>query len=296
MGKGKMSAAARREQNWGWIMVAPTIIGLVVLNVYPFVQTLIMSFSTHLGFGTYEFRGIGNYVEMFQSPEFWKATWNTVYFCILTVPIGIFLSLLVAILLNAKIKGKSAFRAIFFLPMVCAPAAVTMVWRWIFNTEYGVLNSLLGTKISWVTNPNIVMITCAIVAIWSAIGYDAVLLLSGLQNISKSYYEAADIDGASKVTQFFSITLPMVSPTLFVVLIMRIMSSIKVYDLIYMMIDEANPALTSAQSLMFLFYRESFVAGNRGYGSAIVIWTVALIGVITAFQFIGQKKWVNYEV
>lgn len=291
-----MSAAARREQNWGWIMVAPTIIGLVVLNVYPFVQTLIMSFSTHLGFGTYEFRGIGNYVEMFQSPEFWKATWNTIYFCILTVPIGIFLSLLVAILLNAKIKGKSAFRAIFFLPMVCAPAAVTMVWRWIFNTEYGVLNSLLGTKISWVTNPNIVMITCAIVAIWSAIGYDAVLLLSGLQNISKSYYEAADIDGASKVTQFFSITLPMVSPTLFVVLIMRIMSSIKVYDLIYMMIDEANPALTSAQSLMFLFYRESFVAGNRGYGSAIVIWTVALIGVITAFQFIGQKKWVNYEV
>ena len=296
MGKGKMSAAARREQNWGWIMVAPTIIGLVVLNVYPFVQTLIMSFSTHLGFGTYEFRGIGNYVEMFQSPEFWKATWNTIYFCILTVPIGIFLSLLVAILLNAKIKGKSAFRAIFFLPMVCAPAAVTMVWRWIFNTEYGVLNSLLGTKISWVTNPNIVMITCAIVAIWSALGYDAVLLLSGLQNISKSYYEAADIDGASKVTQFFSITLPMVSPTLFVVLIMRIMSSIKVYDLIYMMIDEANPALTSAQSLMFLFYRESFVAGNRGYGSAIVIWTVALIGVITAFQFIGQKKWVNYEV
>ena len=296
MGKGKMSAAARREQNWGWIMAAPTIIGLVVLNVYPFVQTLIMSFATHLGFGTYEFRGIGNYVEMFQSPEFWKATWNTIYFCILTVPIGIFLSLLVAILLNAKIKGKSAFRAIFFLPMVCAPAAVTMVWRWIFNTEYGVLNSLLGTKISWVTNPNIVMITCAIVAIWSAIGYDAVLLLSGLQNISKSYYEAADIDGASKVTQFFSITLPMVSPTLFVVLIMRIMSSIKVYDLIYMMIDEANPALTSAQSLMFLFYRESFVAGNRGYGSAIVIWTVALIGVITAFQFIGQKKWVNYEV
>ena len=296
MGKGKMPAAARREQNWGWIMVAPSIIGLVVLNVYPFVQTLIMSFSTHLGFGTYEFRGIGNYVEMFQSPEFWKATWNTIYFCILTVPIGIFLSLLVAILLNAKIKGKSAFRAIFFLPMVCAPAAVTMVWRWIFNTEYGVLNSLLGTKISWVTNPNIVMITCAIVAIWSAIGYDAVLLLSGLQNISKSYYEAADIDGASKVTQFFSITLPMVSPTLFVVLIMRIMSSIKVYDLIYMMIDEANPALTSAQSLMFLFYRESFVAGNRGYGSAIVIWTVALIGVITAFQFIGQKKWVNYEV
>lgn len=171
-----------------------------------------------------------------------------------------------------------------------------MVWRWIFNTEYGILNSLTGTRISWITAPKVVMITCAVVAVWSSIGYDAVLLLSGLQNISKSYYEAADIDGAGKITQFFHITLPMVSPTLFVVLIMRLMASIKVYDLIYMMVEESNPALTSVQSLMFLFYRESFVAGNRGYGSAIVIWTVALIGVVTVIQFIGQKKWVNYEV
>ena len=126
--------------------------------------------------------------------------------------------------------------------------------------------------------------------------YDAVLLLAGLQNISKSYYEAANIDGASKVTQFFQITLPMVSPTLFVVMIMRLMASIKVYDLIYMMVEETNPAVTSVQSLMYLFYRESFVAGSRGSGSAIVIWTVLLIGMITVIQFIGQKKWVNYDV
>ena len=117
-----------------------------------------------------------------------------------------------------------------------------------------------------------------------------------MQNISKSYYEAADIDGAGKITQFFHITLPMVSPTLFVVLIMRLMASMKVYDLIYMMVEDTNPALTSAQSLMYLFYRESFVASNRGYGSAIVIWTVFLIGIVTVIQFVGQKKWVNYEV
>ena len=137
---------------------------------------------------------------------------------------------------------------------------------------------------------------CAVVAIWSAVGYDAVLLLSGIQNISKSYYEAASLDGATKIQQFFQITLPMVSPTLFVVMIMRLMSSLKVYDLIYMMIDTANPAITSAQSLMYLYYREAFVAGNRVYASAIVVWTVLLIGVVTAFQFWGQKKWVNYEV
>ena len=292
----RLSAAARREQNWGWFMVAPTIIGLLALNVWPFIQTLYASFCEHLGFGNYEFIGWGNYIAMFQDPDFWKATWNTVYFCILAVPVGIFLSLLVAILLNAKIKGKSFFRSVFFLPMICAPAAVTMVWRWIFNSEYGILNQLLGTHISWITDSKVVMIACAIVAIWSAIGYDAVLLLAGLQNISKSYYEAASIDGAGKVTQFFRITLPMVSPTLFVVLIMRLMASMKVYDLIYMMVEDTNPALTSVQSLMYLFYRESFVAGSRGYGSAIVIWTVLLIGIVTVIQFVGQKKWVNYEI
>lgn len=292
----KLSAAARREENWGWIMVAPTIVGLLILNVWPFIQTLYASFCEHLGFGHYKFIGLDNYINMFQNPDFWKATWNTIYFCILTVPIGLFLSLLVAILLNAKIKGKSFFRSVFFLPMICAPAAVTMVWRWIFNSEYGILNQILGTNINWLTDSKVVMIACAIVAIWSAIGYDAVLLLAGLQNISKSYYEAASIDGAGKVTQFFRITLPMVSPTLFVVLIMRLMASLKVYDLIYMMVEDTNPALTDVQSLMYLFYRESFVAGSRGSGSAIVIWTVLLIGIVTIIQFVGQKKWVNYEI
>ena len=297
MNKGaKMSAAAKREQNWAYIMVAPTIIGLIVLNLWPFVQTLYTSFCEHLGFGNYKFVGFQNFIDVFQRPEFWRATWNTIYFCILTVPLGLFLSLLVAMLLNAKIKGKGVFRTIFFLPMVCAPAAVTMVWRWIFNGEYGILNQVLGARIGWITDPNVVMIACAIVAIWSNIGYDAVLLLAGLQNISKSYYEAASIDGANKVTQFFHITLPMVSPTLFVVMIMRLRASVKVYDLIYMMVEDTNPAVTSVQSLMYLFYRESFVSGSRGTGSAIVIWTVLLIGLITIIQFLGQKKWVNYDV
>ena len=292
----KLSAAARREQNWGYIMIAPTIIGLVVLNIWPFIQTLYTSFCEHLGFGRYKFIGIQNYIDVFQRPEFWQATWNTIYFCILTVPVGLFLSLMVAMLLNAKIKFKGGFRTIFFLPMVCAPAAVAMVWCWIFNGQFGILNQILGVQVNWVTDSKTVMIACAIVAIWSNIGYDAVLLLSGLQNISKSYYEAASIDGASRITQFFQITLPMVSPTLFVVMIMRLMSSIKVYDLLFMMVRETNPAVTSVQSLMYLFYRESFIAGSRGTGSAIVIWTVLLIGLVTVFQFLGQKKWVNYDV
>lgn len=294
--KKKLSVAARREERWGWFMVAPTIIGLVVLNLWPFVQTLYSSFCEHLGFGHYSFIGVQNYKDMFGNTEFWKATWNTVYFCILTVPVGIALALLVALLLNARVRFKGGFRTIFFLPLVCAPAAIAMVWRWIFNTEYGILNQMIGGKTQWITDPKTAVLAVAIVSVWSSIGYDAVLLLAGLQNIPGTLYEASGLDGAGKIRQFFTITLPMVSPTLFSVLIMRLMASMKIYDLIYMMADETNPALTDMQSLMYLFYRSSFVAGDRGYGSAIVIWTVLLIGMVTIIQFVGQKKWVNYDV
>ncbi len=233
---------------------------------------------------------------MFQTPEFWKATWNTVKFCILTVPVGVILALFVAMLLNTKVKFKGGFRTIFFLPLVCAPAAVAMVWQWIFNGQYGILNQILGTNIQWITNPKTAIVAVSIVSIWSSVGYDAVLLLAGLQNIPKTLYEANSIDGAGKVRQFFTITLPMVSPTMFSVLIMRLMASMKVYDLIYMMCDETNPAMADMQSLMYLFYRSSFVSGDRGYGSAIVIWTVGLILLVTLFQFWAQKKWVNYDI
>ena len=146
------------ESKWGYILIAPTIIGLIVLNVYPFIQTLILSFSATHPFGIYEITGPQNYVRMFESREFWKATWNSIYFCILTVPAGLFLSLITAVLLNAKLKGKTAFRAIYFLPMVVAPAAIAMVWKWIFNAEYGIINQMIGTKVNWLTNPSLVLL------------------------------------------------------------------------------------------------------------------------------------------
>lgn len=205
----KKKGRLNQDSKWGYLMIAPTIIGLLVLNVYPFIDTIMLSFSSAEVFGGRQFVGLANYAKMFSDSEFWRATWNTVLFCILTVPIGVLLALVIAILLNAKIKGKVAFRAIFFLPMVVAPAAVAMVWKWMFNAEYGIINTVFHLNVDWITNPNIVIITVAIVAIWSALGYDAVLLLSGIQNISKSYYEAASLDGCTKLQQFRYITMPM---------------------------------------------------------------------------------------
>lgn len=285
----------------GFLMALPTIIGLLVLNIYPLCRTVYMSFFKSGSFGKWTFVGLDNYINMFKNDGFWTITKNTLLFMVYTVPVTVIIGLLIAVLLDKKINGKTIFRAIYFLPMVVAPAAVAMVWKWLFNTDYGIVNLVLKalhlpSNINWISDPKTALVACAIVTIWSSVGYDAILLLSGLQSISKTYYEAARIDGATAFQQFRKITVPLVSPTLFFVLMMRVMSSLKVFDIVYMMIEKTNPAIRSCETILYNFYQETFVKNNKGYGSALVVWCVILIGIITAIQFIGQKKWVTYDV
>lgn len=290
----------RNNYIFAYLMVAPSIIGLIILNIIPFLQTIYMSFSKSSLFGEWEFAGFQNYIKMFQDSEVWQATANTLLFVFYTVPVGIMLALILAVLLNSDIKGRTTFRTIYFLPMVVPPAAVALVWKWMFNTEFGIINTVLRSigfpTTNWLTNPSTVMLSCSIVAIWSSIGYDAILLLAGLQQIPHTYYEAAKIDGANAVKQFFHITVPLLSPIMFFVVIMRCMSSLKVFDLIYMMIEDTNPAVKNARPLLGLFYRYSFEIGDKGYGSVIVIWTFFIISIFTIIQFIVQKKWVTYDI
>lgn len=196
-------------------------------------------------------------------------------------------------------RGRSAYRAIYFLPMVVAPAAVSMVWKWLFNTEFGLLNHIvesMGLKsIAWLSDPKIAIYSLAVVGIWSVIGYNMVLFLAGLQEIPRDYYEAAQIDGASGIQQFFKITVPLISPTMFFVVVTRVISSMQIFDSIFMMINTSSPALKKTQSLVYLFYRYAFVENNKGYGSAIVVLLLCVIMIITIFQMIAQKKWVHYN-
>lgn len=284
---------------WAYALIAPTIIGLCVLNIYPFFDSIRTSLYRSQGLGPNTFVGLDNYVKMFADPTTWQITLNTLLYMVLTVPVGIFLSLILAALLNTKIRGRDLYRGIYFLPMVVAPAAVASVWRWIFNTENGILNQALSvfgvSGPNWLSNPNTALIACAIIGIWSAVGYDLVLILSGLQSISQSYYEASEIDGASPVQQFFRITIPLISPTLFFVIMMRVMTSIKQFDTIYLLVKANNPAYKKTATLMVHFYREAFEKFNKGYASAIVIWSMAIILVITAFQFWAEKRVVHYD-
>lgn len=280
-------------------MVAPVIIGLIVLNIYPFIESIIMSLYKSQGLGPAKFVGLQNYVKMFKDKQIWQSTWNSFYFVILTVPVGVFIALLLAVLLNSKIKGRDVYRCIYFLPMVVAPAAVAMVWRWIFNAEVGILNqmiSIFGIKgPNWLSDPNLAIVSIAIIAIWSAVGYDLVMILAGLQSISASYYEAAEIDGANAVQRFFHITVPLISPTLFFVILMRTMNSLKQFDTVYLLIKQTNPAFKKSFTLMVLFYREAFEKFNKGYASAIVMWSFVIIMIFTLFQFVAEKKLVNYD-
>ena len=201
-------------------------------------------------------------------------------------------------LLNQKIKGLSLYRVIYFLPVVSTPAAIAMVWRWLYNSDYGLINyalSLIGIKGPWwLGDPKFSILAIAIVGIWSAIGYNMVILLAGLQEIPRDYYESASLEGAGPIKQFFSITLPLVSPSLFFVVITTVINALQVFDVIYLMFDSKSEVIMHTQSLVYLFFKHSFILSNKGYGAAIVVLLLVVIGLITALQMKLQKKWVHY--
>ena len=295
----KSQARTKRERSeflWGWLFILPTTIGLIVLNIIPIFQTIYQSFFKTGDFGKGNiFIGLQNYQKVFADKEIWQALINTFKYAIVEVPFSIVIALVLAVLLNRKMKGRSIYRTIIFLPMVAAPAAVAMVWRWLFNSDYGLINNVFHVHVNWVSDPKIAVFSVAIIGVWSIIGYNMVLFLSGLQEIPRDYYEAASIDGATGVKQFFHITIPLLSPTIFFVMVTRVIGAMQVFDLIFMVMDRNSPALYKTQSLVYLFYQNSFVQNNKGYGSTIVVLLLVVIMIMTVFQNIAQKKWVHYN-
>jgi multiple sugar transport system permease protein len=179
--------------------------------------------------------------------------------------------------------------------MVCAPAAVAMVWRWLYNQQFGLLNNIFHTKIGWINDPKIAWISIGVIGVWSIIGYNMVLFISGLQEIPHDYYEAADIDGATGIRQFFYITIPLLSPTTFFIVQTRVIGALTVFDLMFMVMDKTNQALKQVQSVVYLFYQYAFTNGNRGYGATLVMVLLVFILVITVIMQKAEKKLVFYN-
>jgi len=303
--KNKIKARFRSKRKyndwmWAYIMIAPLMVGIMYFYFIAFFQNFFFSFTDLNAFGKWSFIGIANYVKILKDPTVWQAFKNTAFFTIVSVPISICLALFVANLLNSKIKGRVIYRTLFFLPVVTMPAAVAMIWRWLFSGDFGIINYFLKMISiegpSWLNDPKYAIFTVIIVAIWSSVGYNMVLFLAGLQGISPTYYEAATIDGANSFTIFFKITLPLLTPTIFFVLIISLISTFQVFDLILMMITDTSVALEQTQSIVYLFYKNAFVYGDRGYATAISIILFFVILIVTIAQIKYHSKWVTYDV
>lgn len=292
----RMTRAAKTEAYWAWAFVAPTILGLIILNFYPVINTVYQSLCKTGDFGRGNtFVGLANYVKVFSANETWQSLLNTIKYTLVEVPFGVVIALVLAVFLNQKIKGTSVFRTIFFLPMVCAPAAVAMVWKWLYNQQFGLLNNFFGTNLAWISDPKIAWISIAVIGVWSVIGYNMVLFISGLQEIPHDYYEAAEIDGATGIRQFLYITVPLLSPTTFFIVQTRVIGALTVFDLMFMVMDKTNVALKNVQSIVYLFYTYAFTNGNKGYGAALVMLLVAFIMVVTVILQKAEKKLVFYN-
>ena len=291
-----MSPKERTEAKWGLLFVAPTILGLIILNFYPIFNTVYQSFCKTGDFGRGNtFVGLANYSKVLAASETWQSFWNTIKYAIIEVPLGIIIALILAVLLNKKIGGRSIYRTTFFLPMVCAPAAVAMVWKWLYNTQFGLLNNIFHTSIAWISDPNIAWISIGVIGVWSIIGYNMVLFIGGLQEIPGDYYEAASIDGANGLRQFFSITVPLLSPTTFFIVQTRIIGALTIFDLMFMVMDKTNVALKKVQSVVYLFYQYAFTNGNKGYGATLVVVLLIFIMILTFVLQQVEKKVVYHN-
>lgn len=296
MANAKTSTYKRTQRNTAILFLLPNFLGFLLFIVYPVIKSLYISFFNWDGLGTKEFIGISNYVRLLTDSTFRVSFKNNIHYTVVTVPLSIILGILIALLMNAKIRGIGAFRVIYFLPQVTSMMAIGIVWTTVL-ANYGPINQALlklGTENppQWLSSSAWALISVEMVSVWRSMGYNAVILLAGLQGINMELYEAAKIDGAGAVRRFFSITVPMLSPTIFLCLVMQMIGSFKVFDTIMAMTQGGPGRATNV--LAYYIYQRAFVDWKFGYASAVAYVLFAIIMIFTLIQFIGQKKWVNY--
>ncbi|MBK9159932.1 MAG: sugar ABC transporter permease [Micropruina sp.] len=290
----------RRDGAWPWLFVMPLLTGVTVFYLYPIVATLWMSLTKTGEFGRgSRFVGPANYETLVTDPKLLGALGNTLTFTgivLLGVPISV---LLAALISRPGLRFAKVYRVLYFMPYVAMPVAVAIVWKMIFNGEYGILNYALrsmgvANPPYWLSTPGVALIAVSILGLWSSIGFNMIIISAGLKSIPVELYEAADLDGASPTRQFFSITVPLLTPSIFFLSVMTGIGGFQLFDTIFVLISPMSPAMPSTKSLVYLFYQEAFVNGNRGYGAAIAVFVMALIGLVTIIQFRLQRRWVTY--
>ncbi|MFD2329548.1 carbohydrate ABC transporter permease [Cohnella sp. GCM10020058] len=301
--------AARRkrfssEGRWGLIMVSPYLIHFFVFVAGPLAASLYFSFSDYDMLNPPKWAGLDNFARMADDPLFWRSLWNTLYFAVLFVPLQTLLALVLAVVLNQKLKGLKWFRMAHFIPVISSWTVILYVADAIFNPRFGMANALL-TRLGldpqrWLQDEALAIPLLVIIAVWKGIGYIMVIYLAGLQSVPGDLYEASEIDGAGALRKFRSITLPMISPTTFLVVIMSTISTFQAFEQIYVLtgrgdMGSAGGPNNAAMVLMLDLYREGFTYMRMGYASAIAWVLFMILFALTMLQLWGQKKWVHYD-
>lgn len=297
--KKKNKKIKNKEAFTAFLFIAPTFLGLLVFYMLPAIASFVLSFSRWDGITAPTYVGLKNILQLLQDKSFHRSILNTIVFTLISVPLSVIIATIISLMLNQKIKGMTVYRTLYFLPVVTMPVAVGMVWKWLYNSKYGLINYILGVfhlpQPSWLFDPNIALISVILVYVWMTVGNNVILLLAGLQGVSETYYEAAQIDGASKIRQFFSITLPLITPTLFFVFITAMISSLQMFDLIFIMIGDNSALLEPLRTIVYGVYESGFKYSDMGIASAQAFLLFIAILAITIIQFIFQKKWVHYD-
>lgn len=276
-----------------WVFVLPAILGIFIFIIIPIFCSLGLSFTKWDLLNPIEFVGIDNYKLIFSEPLFSKILLNTVVFALSVSVLGVIIPLILASILNSKIRGSEFFKSAYFLPFITPMVVIGIVWAWIFDPNIGFLSQILHLHINWLYDSKYALSALIIVNVWKLIGYNMIIFLSGFSNISQSLFEAAKIDGANSVQTFKNITVPLLSPTIFFVVIITAISTFQVFDLIYLM-TEGGP-FDSTNVLVYAIYKNAFEYFNVGKASAIAYVLFAIILVLTLLQWHLRKKLVYNE-
>lgn len=310
-----------RETFEAYLYLLPALAVVLVFRIIPIIMSVRVSLFDWGMAGPRAFVGFGNYLAVLRDPVFWKSLLNTGWYMVFTVPLELFLSLFVAILLNQKIRALGLYRTIYYLPVVTSIVAVSVVWRWILHPDRGLLNYMLSWVgvhgIRWLQDPrglfqlivgdhsnslpyalrgpSIAMCSLIMMGVWKGIGYNIVIFLAGLQNIPRTYYEAARIDGAARFRLFRSITWPLISPTTYYVLIMSSIIAFETFAQVWIMTGPpAGGPLSTTKVVMYYFYENSFELWRLGYGASIAFIAFLIILALTVFQRTVLERRVHY--
>lgn len=297
--KIKLSGMAKREERWAYIFVLAPFTGFLLFMAYPIVFAVVASMTNWTGTNDMmdAWCGLDNYVKLFHDKKFWQTLTTTIIYLV-GIPIGMILGLLFAMGMNRKIPGVRVLRTMYYVPVISSLVAVSILWAWVYNYDYGLLNSIYSALTgkhgpNWLGDRVLIKVSMIIFMVWKGLGTSIILYLAGLQNIPRTYYEAALVDGANGWQRFKSITLPLLSPVTFYILITSLIGGFQVFVEVQVMTNKGGIGYSAATIVYYLYDKAFGGAYKLGYASAIAVILAIIIFIITAVNFWVQDKWVK---